>query len=275
MKLINYFNKHPLLPEYCFGSKNNTSNVTTNRNNAYLDISSQTARNLTELSAYLNDMRNNGSTSELLSSMEQLGGEALYQDQPILRASALLSSMTPSDDERCMIISSQTKQGLLINQPNVALMCLLLCLGTFLGAYYLRIFRNSHYLGRSARRAFGDFGVPISIVVFVLIDYLSGVKTEKLLVPEGISPTMPGRDWFVLPGNIPLPVAVLCCVPALLAYILVFMETQISELVSLFKFNVRFEESIRMFLFFFIFRMSIIISKLFDNLRSVLKILIF
>lgn len=120
-----------------------------------------------------------------------------------------------------------------VNQPNTALMCTILCLGTFLGAYYLRIFRNSHYLGRSARRAFGDFGVPISIIVFVLIDYLATVKTEKLLVPEGLSPSVPGRSWFVSPAGsekpVPIWMALASLIPALLVYILVFMETQISE----------------------------------------------
>lgn len=131
------------------------------------------------------------------------------------------------------LIPSRDIAGLLINQPNTALMCTILCLGTFLGAYYLRIFRNSHYLGRSARRAFGDFGVPISIIIFVLIDYLTMVKTEKLLVPEGLTPTMPNRNWFVSPTGFvkPIPVWMIfaCVVPALLVYILVFMETQISE----------------------------------------------
>ncbi|XP_076171149.1 anion exchange protein Ae2 isoform X2 [Ptiloglossa arizonensis] len=133
------------------------------------------------------------------------------------------------------LIPGRNAAGLLINQPNTALMCTILCLGTFLGAYYLRIFRNSHYLGRSARRAFGDFGVPISIIVFALIDYLAMVKTEKLLVPEGLSPTQPGRSWLVSPVGvhkpIPLWMAMACIVPALLVYILVFMETQISELI--------------------------------------------
>ncbi|XP_018405916.1 PREDICTED: band 3 anion transport protein [Cyphomyrmex costatus] len=133
------------------------------------------------------------------------------------------------------LLPSHDKIRLSINQPNTALMCTILCLGTFLGAYYLRIFRNSHYLGRSARRTFGDFGVPISIIVFVLIDYLFMVKTEKLLVPEGLSPTMPDRNWFVSPVGyekpIPLWMALACVVPALLVYILVFMETQISELI--------------------------------------------
>lgn len=131
------------------------------------------------------------------------------------------------------LVPSRDIAGLPINQPNTALMCTILCIGTFLGAYYLRIFRNSHYLGRNARRAFGDFGVPISIVVFVLIDYLTMVRTEKLLVPEGLSPTVPDRSWFVSPAGqekpIPLWMALACIVPALLVYILVFMETQISE----------------------------------------------
>ncbi|XP_031828295.1 anion exchange protein Ae2 isoform X2 [Nomia melanderi] len=138
-------------------------------------------------------------------------------------------------EEPEILIPGRNAVGLLINQPNTALMCTILCLGTFLGAYYLRIFRNSHYLGRSARRAFGDFGVPISIVVFALIDYVARVKTEKLLVPEGLSPTIPGRSWIVSPVGvhkpIPLWMAMACIVPALLVYILVFMETQISELI--------------------------------------------
>jgi len=131
------------------------------------------------------------------------------------------------------LIPSYNEIGLLINQPNTALMCTILCLGTCLGAYYLRIFRNSHYLGRSARRAFGDFGVPISIIIFAIIDYLATVKTEKLLVPEGLSPTIPDRSWFVSPAgymkSIPLWMALACAIPAFLVYILVFMETQISE----------------------------------------------
>ncbi|XP_012224582.2 band 3 anion transport protein isoform X3 [Linepithema humile] len=133
------------------------------------------------------------------------------------------------------LIPSRDIAKLPVNQPNTALMCTILCLGTFLGAYYLRIFRNSHYLGRSARRAFGDFGVPISIIVFVLIDYLATVKTEKLLVPEGLSPSVPGRNWFVSPAGsekpVPIWMALASVIPALLVYILVFMETQISELI--------------------------------------------
>ncbi|XP_026462200.1 anion exchange protein 2-like [Ctenocephalides felis] len=126
-----------------------------------------------------------------------------------------------------------------INQPNTALFCLILALGTFTIAYYLRIFRNGHFLGRNARRALGDFGVPIAIVIMVTIDYLvPGTYTDKLSVPEGLSPSDPeNRGWIIPllgkdPEN-PFPVWAMFAsvVPGVLVYILVFMETHISELI--------------------------------------------
>jgi hypothetical protein len=36
-----------------------------------------------------------------------------------------------------------------INQPNTALFCTILALGTFVIAYYLKLFRNSQFLGRN------------------------------------------------------------------------------------------------------------------------------
>ena len=51
----------------------------------------------------------------------------------------------------------------------------------------LRKFRGSNFLRSSARRLIGDFGVPIAILVFVLIDFAMGdVYTEKLSVPNAI-----------------------------------------------------------------------------------------
>ena len=73
-------------------------------------------------------------------------------------------------------------------QPNTALMSMFLMLGTLFIAYFLRIFRTSHYFGKSAREAMGDFGVPIAIVIMVLIDLSAqDTYTEKLSVPTGIS----------------------------------------------------------------------------------------
>ncbi|KAI4471035.1 anion exchange protein [Holotrichia oblita] len=122
-------------------------------------------------------------------------------------------------------------------QPNTALMCIILALGTFTIAYYLRIFRNSKFLGRSARRALGDFGVPIAIVIMSGIDVLTPeTRTDKLIVPEGLEPTNPQvRGWFISPAGMekpfPLWLVAASCVPAMLVYILIFMETHICELI--------------------------------------------
>lgn len=119
-------------------------------------------------------------------------------------------------------------------QPNTALWCTMLTLSTFIIAYYLRIFRNGKFLGRSARRALGDFGVPIAIVLMVGVSCAVPVWTETLRVPEGLSPTAP-RYWLVPLNNgigtIPAWAAFAMGLPALMVYIIVFMETHIAELI--------------------------------------------
>lgn len=124
-----------------------------------------------------------------------------------------------------------------INQPNTALFCTILTLGTFAIAYYLKMFRNSKFLGRSARRALGDFGVPIAIVCMVFVDFMiPQTYTEKLNVPEGLSPSNPDyRNWFIPPSGSyqPTPVWTMfaAVIPAMLVFILLFMETHITELI--------------------------------------------
>lgn len=110
---------------------------------------------------------------------------------------------------------------------------LILLAGTFTVAFYLKIFRNSHFLGRNARRALGDFGVPIAIALFVLVDYMiPEVYTEKLSVPFGISPSDENsRGWLIALGPVPTWLPFAAVVPSILVYILVFMETHISELI--------------------------------------------
>jgi len=127
-------------------------------------------------------------------------------------------------------------------QPNTALLSLILMFGTFFIAYFLRTFRNSQFLGRTARRALGDFGVPIAIVIMVLVDYGSGdTYTEKLNVPEGLQVTNAGqRGWLINPlGSEDDPLAVYAmfaaAIAALLLYLLLFMETHICELIMMEK----------------------------------------
>ncbi|CAG9781744.1 unnamed protein product [Diatraea saccharalis] len=122
----------------------------------------------------------------------------------------------------------------ILPQPNTALFCTMLTLSTFIIAYYLRIFRNGKFLGRSARRALGDFGVPIAIVLMVGVSCFVPVWTETLRVPAGLSPTAP-RSWLVAanPGleTIPFWASLVMILPALMVYIIVFMETHIAELI--------------------------------------------
>ena len=60
-------------------------------------------------------------------------------------------------------------------------------MGCFTLAMGLRKFRGSNFLRSSMRRLIGDFGVPISILIFVLVDATLGdVYTEKLAVPNAI-----------------------------------------------------------------------------------------
>lgn len=133
-----------------------------------------------------------------------------------------------------------TNRPIPINRPNTALFCTILTLGTFAIAYYLKIFRNSHFLGRSARRALGDFGVPIAIICMVFMDFMvPQIVTEKLNVPEGFSPSDPNlRDWFIPPGGtfttLPVWIMFAAVIPAMLVYILLFMETHICEYVTLY-----------------------------------------
>ncbi|XP_052080368.1 anion exchange protein 2-like isoform X2 [Mytilus californianus] len=122
------------------------------------------------------------------------------------------------------------------NRPNTALMSTILTLGTFLIAYFLRIFRNSKFLGRRARRALGDFGIVISIILMVLLDLSIGesVYTQKLQVPPTLEPTLK-RGWVVNPvgtkKRIEVYIIFASFIPAALIFMLLYLETQITEMI--------------------------------------------
>ncbi|XP_042299815.1 anion exchange protein 3 [Sceloporus undulatus] len=122
-------------------------------------------------------------------------------------------------------------------QPNTALLSLILMLGTFFIAFFMRKFKNSRFLAGKARRIIGDFGIPISILVMVLVDYtITDTYTQKLNVPSVLSVTTPDkRGWFIHPlGSkqaFPMWMMFASAIPALLVFILIFMETQITTLI--------------------------------------------
>uniref|UniRef100_A0AAR2JPU7 Anion exchange protein n=1 Tax=Pygocentrus nattereri TaxID=42514 RepID=A0AAR2JPU7_PYGNA len=122
-------------------------------------------------------------------------------------------------------------------EPNTALLSLVLMSGTFFIAFYLRKFKNSAFFPGRLRRVIGDFGVPIAILVMVLVDYsIQDTYTQKLSVPSGFSVTSPDkRGWVVNPlgSEVQFPIWMMAAsaLPALLVFILIFMETQITTLI--------------------------------------------
>ncbi|XP_066532304.1 anion exchange protein 2-like [Hoplias malabaricus] len=122
-------------------------------------------------------------------------------------------------------------------EPNTALLSLVLMAGTFFIAFYLRKFKNSAFFPGRIRRVIGDFGVPIAILIMVLVDYsIQDTYTQKLSVPRGFSVTSPDkRGWVVNPfgSEEPFPIWMMAAsvLPALLVFILIFMETQITTLI--------------------------------------------
>ncbi|XP_041662702.1 anion exchange protein 3 isoform X2 [Cheilinus undulatus] len=152
----------------------------------------------------------------------------VFQEHPLM-------AIYPTDSTPT--IGLRDYEGPVFNQPNTALLSLVLMMGTFFIAFFLRKFRNSRFLGGKARRIIGDFGIPISILLSVLVDYaITDTYTQKLDVPSGFSVTSPDkRGWFISPfgDKQPFPTWMMgaSVVPALLVFILIFMETQITSLI--------------------------------------------
>ncbi|XP_054137690.1 band 3 anion transport protein isoform X2 [Melozone crissalis] len=124
-----------------------------------------------------------------------------------------------------------------VPEPNTALLSLVLMAGTFFLAYFLRVFKNSSFLPGKVRRLIGDFGVPISIFIMALADFfINDTYTQKLSVPKGLQVTnATARGWFIHPmgDTTPFPIWMMFAsvIPALLVFILIFLETQITTLI--------------------------------------------
>ncbi|XP_042570553.1 anion exchange protein 2-like isoform X1 [Cyprinus carpio] len=169
----------------------------------------------------------------------------IFQEHPLRRCSATVdvnSSTYNSSTEDVTLsplaLNSSTPETVkVVGEPNTALLSLVLMSGTFFIAFYLRKFKNSAFFPGSLRRVIGDFGVPIAILIMVLVDYsIQDTYSQKLSVPRGFSVTSPDkRGWIVNPlgsdGQFPIWMMFASILPALLVFILIFMETQITTLI--------------------------------------------
>ncbi|XP_050955053.1 LOW QUALITY PROTEIN: solute carrier family 4 member 1a (Diego blood group) [Labeo rohita] len=121
--------------------------------------------------------------------------------------------------------------------PNTALLSMCLMFGCFFIALYLRGFKTSTFLPGPIRRMIGDFGVPIAIFFMIAVDIsISDAYTQKLVVPKGLTVSnTSARGWFISPlgEKKPFPIWMMfaCVVPALLVFILIFLESQITTLI--------------------------------------------
>ncbi|XP_039236319.1 band 3 anion transport protein, partial [Pipra filicauda] len=144
----------------------------------------------------------------------------IFKQHPLKREYSVKADFDPSEPE-----------------PNTALLSLILMAGTFFLAFFLRKFKNSAFLPGKVRRLIGDFGVPISIFIMALADFfIKDTYTQKLSVPKGLEVTnSTARGWFINPMGLhekfPIWMMFASVVPALLVFILIFLETQITTLI--------------------------------------------
>ncbi|XP_028616378.1 sodium bicarbonate cotransporter 3 isoform X2 [Grammomys surdaster] len=93
-------------------------------------------------------------------------------------------------------------------------------------------FKTKRYFPTKVRSTISDFAVFLTIVIMVAIDYLVGIPSPKLHVPEKFEPTDPSRGWIISPlGDNPWWTLLIAAVPALLCTILIFMDQQITAVI--------------------------------------------
>ncbi|XP_051570670.1 solute carrier family 4 member 1a (Diego blood group) [Myxocyprinus asiaticus] len=121
--------------------------------------------------------------------------------------------------------------------PNTALLSMCLMFGCFFIAYYLRGFKTGVFLPGPIRRMIGDFGVPIAIFFMIAVDIsIKDAYTQKLVVPKGLTVSnTSARGWIINPlgekKEFPIWMMFACVVPAILVFILIFLESQITTLI--------------------------------------------
>ncbi|XP_011357450.1 sodium bicarbonate cotransporter 3 isoform X2 [Pteropus vampyrus] len=116
--------------------------------------------------------------------------------------------------------------------PDVLFWCVILFFTTFFLSSFLKQFKTKRYFPTKVRSTISDFAIFLTIVIMVAIDYLVGVPSPKLQVPEKFEPTDPNRGWFISPlGENPWWTLLIAAIPALLCTILIFMDQQITAVI--------------------------------------------
>ncbi|XP_051575742.1 sodium bicarbonate cotransporter 3 isoform X3 [Myxocyprinus asiaticus] len=116
--------------------------------------------------------------------------------------------------------------------PDVLFWSVILFFTTFFLSSFLKQFKTKHYFPTKVRSTISDFAVFLTIMIMVLVDYLVGVPSPKLHVPDTFEPTSKNRGWLISPlGDNPTWTLLAAAIPALLCTILIFMDQQITAVI--------------------------------------------
>ncbi|OWK02776.1 SLC4A7 [Cervus elaphus hippelaphus] len=120
----------------------------------------------------------------------------------------------------------------ILGSTDVLFWSVILFFTTFFLSSFLKQFKTKRYFPTKVRSTISDFAVFLTIVIMVVIDYLVGVPSPKLHVPEKFEPTDKNRGWIISPlGENPWWTLLIAAIPALLCTILIFMDQQITAVI--------------------------------------------
>ncbi|XP_038160485.1 sodium-driven chloride bicarbonate exchanger-like isoform X2 [Cyprinodon tularosa] len=116
--------------------------------------------------------------------------------------------------------------------PDVLFWSVILFFTTFFLSSFLKQLKTKRYFPTKVRATISDFAVFLTIMIMVLLDYLVGVPSPKLHVPDRFQPTSINRGWLISPlGTNPWWTLLAAAIPALLCTILIFMDQQITAII--------------------------------------------
>ncbi|XP_067353494.1 sodium bicarbonate cotransporter 3-like isoform X5 [Channa argus] len=116
--------------------------------------------------------------------------------------------------------------------PDVLFWSIILFFTTFFLSAILKQLKTERYFPTKVRATISDFGVFITIMIMVLVDFLMGVPSPKLNVPDRFEPTTKNRGWIMDPlGENPWWTLLVAALPAMLCTILIFMDQQITAVI--------------------------------------------
>uniref|UniRef100_A0A8C7HKL5 Anion exchange protein n=1 Tax=Oncorhynchus kisutch TaxID=8019 RepID=A0A8C7HKL5_ONCKI len=116
--------------------------------------------------------------------------------------------------------------------PDVLFWSIILFFTTFFLSSFLKEIKTERYFPTKVRSTISDFAVFLTIMIMVLVDYLMGIPSPKLNVPDRFEPTSKHRGWLISPlGPNPWWTLLVAALPALLCTILIFMDQQITAVI--------------------------------------------